>query len=120
MNSNVIKITDFICNSKMESKVKLIIEWNNIWKTKIIKKKTNFQKSIFKKSNHHPMCSYCWQEIWTYIIILTTSSAEVSNKPIEVSTLLTRIQSSDLMHPLTMILKLTQPKLTHSKRKKDT
>jgi hypothetical protein len=26
MNKNVIKITDFICNSKMESKVKLIIE----------------------------------------------------------------------------------------------
>jgi NAD dependent epimerase/dehydratase family enzyme len=44
MNINVIKITDFICNSKMGSKVKLIIEWNNIWKTKIIKKKTNFQK----------------------------------------------------------------------------
>ena len=44
MNINVIKITDFICNSKMGSKVKLIIEWNNICKTKIIKKKTNFQK----------------------------------------------------------------------------
>ena len=44
MNINVIKITDFICNSKMESKVKLIIVWNNSWKTKIINKKTNFQK----------------------------------------------------------------------------